>query len=139
LVFVTIAGFFGSFAILNDPSIGVFAAGDPAAVSHGVAIYMVCWGVLVFLFLLGSLRTNVVFILLFFTLDICLFLLSAAYFRMGDGNNGTKLMKAGGAFGFTTCLCGWYILLARVLGSTGIPLHIPLGDLSGFLAGKKTR
>ena len=88
--------------------------------------------------LLGSLRTNVAFVCLFFVLDLAFFLLAAAYFRIADGRaDYNQLLVAGGAFGFLTTLCGWYIMLCLVLGSTGMPFNVPLGDLSGFLSGKK--
>lgn len=87
--------------------------------------------------LLGSLRTNVVFVILFTVLDIDLFLLSAGYFRIGEGRDPTTLFKAAGAFGFITAICGWWIMLALILGSTGMPFNVPLGDLSGFLAKKQ--
>jgi len=77
-----------------------------------------------------------VFVVLFLALDLCFFLLSAAYFRLGDGRDAVPLLKAGGAAGFVTCCAGWYIEMALILGSTGIPIHIPLGDMSGFLSKK---
>lgn len=86
--------------------------------------------------LLGSLRTNVVFVILFTVLDVAFFLLAAGYFRIGEGRDPTSLLKAGGAFGFVTTCCGWWIMLALTLGSTGMPFNVPLGDLSGFLSRK---
>lgn len=87
--------------------------------------------------LLGSLRTNVTFVLLFTVLDVAFFLLAAGYFRIGEGRDPTTLLKAGGAFAFLTTICGWWIELALILGSTGMPFTVPLGDLSGFLAKKR--
>jgi len=46
-------------------------------------------------------------------------------------------MKAAGATGFLTCLCGWYLLVVLIFGSTGIPLALPVGDLSNFMSGKR--
>jgi len=147
-VFTTFGGYWIAFAILNDPMIGVAAAfsanGNATEGSanplfaEGVAVYLVVWGVLVFIYMIGSLRTNVVFVILFFTLDVAFFLLAAGYFRIGEGRDPTSLLRAGGAFAFVTTLCGWWIMLALVLGSTGFPFSVPLGDLSGFLSKKKT-
>lgn len=89
--------------------------------------------------MLGSLRTNMVFVALFFALDIAFFLLAAAYFRISEGRDPTTLLKAGGAFAFITAICGWYIMLALTLGSTGFPVSIPLGDLSGFMSKKPAK
>lgn len=145
VVFVTFGGFWIWFAILNDPSVGIAGAYGATAAegqtnpafNDGIAIYLVCWGVLNFIFLLGSLRTNVTFVILFTVLDVAFFLLAAGYFKLGDGEDATTLLKAGGAFGFLTTICGWWIMLALILGSTGMPFSVPLGDLSGFLAKKK--
>lgn len=49
------------------------------------------------------------------------------------------LLKASGAFGFLCASMGWYLLAVLVWGSTGIPLALPVGDLSGFLAGPKPK
>jgi len=110
VVFTTFGGFWVSFAVLNDPSVGVLAAysatgnateGSANSVfAEGFAVYLICWGVLVFIYLLGSLRTNIVFVLLFTVLDVAFFLLAAGYFRIGEGRDPTALLKAGGVFGF---------------------------------------
>ena len=86
--------------------------------------------------MLGSLRTNVTFVILFTVLDVAFFLLAAGYFRIGEGGDATKILQAAGVFAFLTTICGWWIMLALVLGSTGMPFTVPLGDLSGFLARK---
>jgi len=142
VVFMTFGGYWIAFAIGNDPAVGVasaFAEGAASpALNSGTAIYLACWGVLIFIYTLGSLRTNMVFVALFFTLDIAFFLLSAAYFRIAEGRDPTSLLTAGGAFAFVTSICGWYIMLALILGSTGFPFSVPLGDLSGFMS-KKTK
>jgi succinate-acetate transporter protein len=43
-------------------------------------------GILVFMYLICSLRTNIVFFLIFFFLDIALFLLTGAYWKAAHGN-----------------------------------------------------
>lgn len=117
-VFTTFGGYWVAFAILNDPMVGVAAAysatgnateGSANPVfAEGVAVYLVIWGVMVFVYMLGSLRTNVTFVILFFTLDVAFFLLAAGYFRIGEGRDPTSLLKAGGAFAFVTCESGFF-------------------------------
>lgn len=147
VVFTSFGGFWLAFAIIQDPSVGVAAAYSATGnategqanplFAEGIAVYLVCWGVVVFIYLLGSLRTNIVFVVLFTVLDVDLFLLAAGYFRIGEGRDPNSLFVAGGAFGFLTAICGWWILLALILGSTGMPFNVPLGDLSGFLSKKR--
>lgn len=42
-----------------------------------------------------------------------------------------------GVFGFLTVACGWYLIVAVLCGATGIPMPLPIGDLSGFMSRKK--
>jgi len=144
VVFFSFGGYWTTFGFLNSPIqniTGAYAAGaESPAFNSGIAIWLVCWGVYDFILFVASLRTNVVFAILFFVLDIAFFLLAAAYFQLGYGNAsfaGT-LLKAGGAFAFLTTLCGWYLLVVLLLGATGFPCPLPVGDLSGFLKKKNT-
>jgi hypothetical protein len=43
-------------------------------------------GILVFMYMICSVRTNVVFFLIFLLLDIALFLLTGAYWKAAEGN-----------------------------------------------------
>ncbi|KAM0786195.1 hypothetical protein ACM66B_007000 [Microbotryomycetes sp. NB124-2] len=139
-VFSTFGGFWLAFAFLLDPTKTIAEALGAATVDYnaGLAIYLVWWGVLVLIYLVASLRTNAVFVALFFFLDIVFWLLVAAYFKIANGNvaNLTSILKAAGAFAFLTSACGWYLMLVLTLGSTGFPLALPVGDMSGFLARK---
>lgn len=59
MVFTTLGGFWLVLAINNDPSVGIIASystsGNPAegaaspAYNAGNAIYLVCWGILIFM------------------------------------------------------------------------------------------
>jgi len=142
-VFMTFGGFWSALGFLLDPSKGIAASlgGATAAdYNNGVALYLIWWGVLVLIYLVASLRTNVVFVLLFFALDVTFWLLVTIYIRLGNGNLAhlTALLKAAGAFGFLTCCAGWWLLVVLVWGSTGIPIALPVGDLSNFMSRKKT-
>jgi uncharacterized protein len=81
---------------------------------------------------------NIVFVLLFFLLDICFFLFAAAFFKNGDGASPklvSNLFVAAGAFLFGTplfgfvvetgqlltntvavCICGWWLLVSPLAG-----------------------
>lgn len=45
------------------------------------------------------------------------------------------LSQAGGAFGFVTCMSGWYILIAVLFAIVDFPIQIPVGDLSTVIKG----
>lgn len=119
--------------------------------------------VLTFIFLICSLRTNLVFVAIFFSLWFCFMLLTAAFWTLAKDFTGNaklaqkltvvcalsfslcmKTMKltcsqAGGACGFVTCMAGWYILLAVLLAIVDFPIQIPVGDLSTVIKGKSEK
>lgn len=136
-VFCTFGGFWLAFAFLLQPTQGIAAALGATSVDYnaGLALYLVWWAVLVLIYFIASLRTNAVFVALFFFLEITFDLLIGAYFNISKGNvaNINMILKAAGAFAFLTSACGWYLLLVLILGSTGFPLALPVGDMSTFL------
>jgi succinate-acetate transporter protein len=84
-------------------------------------------GILCFVYLICSIRTNLVFFLIFFTLVPAFGLLAGSYLQAANGRAAlaAKLAEASGAFCFVTCLCGWYIFLAIMLASVDFPLDLP--------------
>lgn len=77
---------------------------------------------------------------MFTSLEMAEILLVVAYTNIGYGilGNITDVLKAAGAFSFITSMCGWYLLAVLLFGSTGIPIALPVGDLSNFLSAKKS-
>lgn len=118
-------------------------------------------GVLTFVFLICSLRTNLVFVAIFFSLWFCFMLLTAAFWTLAQDFTGkaklaqrltivrvpllytemidTNLLQAGGACGFVTCMSGWYILIAVLFAIVDFPIQIPVGDLSTVIKGKSEK
>lgn len=84
-------------------------------------------GLLCFVYLICSIRTNLIFFLIFFTLVPTFGLLAGTFLQVANGNAALagKLQEAAGAFSFVTCLCGWYIFLAIMLASVDFPLDLP--------------
>jgi uncharacterized protein len=90
------AAFFLSFGVLINPIWGIAAAYSPtgdaaegaATPAYNVAIgfYLIFWGLVLFILLVGSTRTNLVFVFVFFTLEIGVFLLVGAFFKAADGD-----------------------------------------------------
>jgi len=144
IVFFSFGGFWLAFGVINQPAQDIAAAftADGGTVSPfyaALAIYLTGWGIVILIYLLASLRTNMVFVFVFLVLDIGVWLLSAAYFRLSQGGNAASLLVASGAFNFATCCGTWYLILVNVFASTGMPIKLPVGDLSGFLAGPDSR
>lgn len=88
---------------------------------------MIMMGILCFIYLICSIRTNLIFFLIFFTLTPAFCLLAGSYLQAanGDASLSSKLAEASGAFCFVTCLCGWYIFFAIMLASVDFPFDLP--------------
>lgn len=110
-------------------------------------------GLLCLIYFICSLRTNVVFALIFFTLVLAFGCLTGAYWNLAIayGNPATsaaraahaatagKCLVAAGALTFVTDMCGWWIFFAIMLASLDFPFQIPVGDLSTMIKGASDR
>ena len=85
-----------------------------------------------------SLRTNIAFFIIFFTLVCAFGFLAGAFWQLANGDMtlGGRLVIAAGAFAFITCLAGWWIFAALMLAAVDFPLVLPVGDLSAMIKGK---
>jgi len=123
--FSSYGAFWLSFAALLIPGTGVGAAyaasPNPAQIVSAIAIYLITWGVVTFLFFLATLRKSVGLSVLFFSLTITFVLLASADFT---GN--LTLSKAGGALGVVTALIAYYCGLAELLTEDDA-FTLPLG------------
>lgn len=83
-------------------------------------------------FLVCSIRTNLVFFMIFFSLVPSFGLLAGSYFQAANGRASLakKLAEAGGAFGFVACLFGWYIFSAIMLATVDFPFNLPSKSLT---------
>lgn len=74
-----------------------------------------------------SLRTNMVFFMIFFTLILAFPLLAGSYFAMNDGKvaYAGRLQEAGGACLFVCDLLCWYMFIAIMLASLDFPWSVP--------------
>lgn len=121
-----------------DPSTGLETVGFNAS----WAFFLVFMGLLCLIYLVCSLRTNVAFVIIFFTLVIAFSLLAGAYWQTANsiGNKDAaaaalahRLQIAGGACLFVTALTGWWIFAAIMLAALDFPFAIPVGDLSKWI------
>lgn len=156
VVFAVYGGFWLSFAGTLTPSFAAYAtyAAEPLTnpaeglttkgFNSSFAFWLLFMGMITLVFLICSIRTNIAFVVLFFSLVIAFELLAAAFFLNGDdfiGNAGTshKLVVGGGACLFVTCMAGWWIFVALMLAVVDFPVQLPVGDLSTAVKGKSMR
>ncbi|KAJ8143078.1 hypothetical protein OY671_003787 [Metschnikowia pulcherrima] len=104
-------GFWMSFGAINVEAFGIVAAygDDVEQFNNAIGLYLVGWGIFTFIMLLCTLKSTLMFMGLFFTLDIGFFLLAGHYFTAN-----ATLLTSGGVFVVLAALCGWYCAFAGV-------------------------
>lgn len=147
VVFLGYGAHFIVFAATFTPFYAAISAyTDPAKPSQtqtpmfasSFAFYACFMGVLSFVFLICSLRTNICFVLIFVgaTLGFCF--AAGAFWTIAQGMAvGATLLKAtGGAF-FVAAIVGWYLLAAIMWALLDLPFlnALPVGDLSTLIKG----
>ena len=145
VVFGTFGAFWLTFGATLTPFYNASVAylpTDPAASAANptfqstFAFFQVYMGLLCFVYLIISIRTNIIFFLIFLLL-IPNFGCLAAYFFQHGAN--PKLLVAAGACDFIVCLLGWYLFFVQLLAAVDFPLNLPVGDLSRFIKGASER
>ena len=94
------------------------------------------WAVLNIFFLIGSLPLNLVFIGIFFFVEMAFILVSATYFLTADGSPSAGPVKiAAGAFAFAAGMLGFYTM-ANLMCQEALKFSFPMGDTSRFFKKK---
>jgi len=152
VVFTSFGGFWLSFAATLQPFYNASGAYSPdptkpwlgaqtAGFAASFAFFMVYMGLLCLIYLICSVRTNLVFFCIFLGLVFTFGFLAGSYWQAANGNASLSLtlQKGGGGCAFFVCLCGWYILFVQMLAALDFPWNLPVGDLSGFIKGASER
>jgi len=141
----TFQPFYNAVAAYNPPPTSPTAL-PSQALSAGFAssfgFYACFMGVLSFIFLVCSLRTNVVFVLIFTGAMIGFVLAAASFWTTAQGLAvGATLLKGAGGCFFVAALMGWYLLLVIMTASVDMPFFstLPVGDLSTVIKGKSEK
>ncbi|KAJ5757292.1 uncharacterized protein N7511_005986 [Penicillium nucicola] len=125
--------FYGGYGVILIPSLGIADAygGYTAEYHNALGFFVLIWAVFNLFFLLASCAINVVYIILFLGLELCLILDAASSFALGDGlvETSAHLITAAGAFGFIASLAGYYCVL-QSLCEDSLPFSVPMGDTS---------
>ena len=96
------------------------------------------WAVLNLFFLIGSLPLNLVYIGIFFTVQVAFTLVAASYFLTADGkaSQAVAVKTAGGAFAFISGMLGYYTV-SNLMCSEALGFSFPMGDTSRFFEKRK--
>lgn len=125
VVYVTFSGFWLSNATLVFlTNAKVVDLGDSA--STALAINLVPWLVLVGIFLVGSLWTNLTVFLIMLVLEVAIALFIAGY------ATGGWLLRAGAWMAVLDGVLGWYLTAAVIINELAAREVIPLGRLRGL-------
>ncbi|KAL1301982.1 hypothetical protein AAFC00_002436 [Neodothiora populina] len=127
-----------------EPGTNPYAGLSTGAFNASFGFFLLFMGLLCLIYFILSLRTNIVFALIFFTLVLAFGCLTGAYWQNANAFHagatvappiaGTLLVTAG-ALTFVTDLCGWWIFFAIMLAALDFPFQLPVGDLSQFIKG----
>ncbi|KIX94350.1 uncharacterized protein Z520_10060 [Fonsecaea multimorphosa CBS 102226] len=139
VVFGTFGAFWLSLGITEQYVIP--QAADPTNFYASFAYVLAFFGVLMLMFLVCALRTNVIFVTLFALIIIIAELLAAAYWSLADGavSRAENLLKGAGAVTFILSAFAFYLLFTILLEAVDFPLTLPVGDLSTRFKGKRGR
>ncbi|KAM0820412.1 putative Acyl-CoA dehydrogenase NM domain-like protein [Seiridium cardinale] len=109
-VFSAFGLFYAGYGVILTPAFIVAAAygDDTAQYNNALGFFVILWTVFVLTFLVALLPTNLVYIGMFFTVDLGFLLIAAQYFAEADGNHraAIDLKKTGGDLCFIAGLIG---------------------------------
>lgn len=98
------------------------------------------WAVLNIFFLIGSLPLNLVYIGIFFTVEMAFTLVSAVYFLKADGKiaEANSVSIAAGAFAFVAGMLGFYTI-GNLMCQEALNFSFPMGDTSHLFKRKASK
>ncbi|KAH8703013.1 plasma membrane ammonium transporter [Talaromyces proteolyticus] len=106
-----------------------------------VGFYYIFLGVLSFVYLICSIRTNMCLVLGLIILVVDVGMFCGVYFNLALGNYGLAggLKVAAGALTMALCAPVGYLFIAQILEAVDFPISLPVGDLSTMILGKTQR
>ncbi|KAI1322439.1 GPR1/FUN34/YaaH-class plasma membrane protein [Xylariaceae sp. FL0255] len=151
VVFLSFGAFWTAYGCELLPQFNAYASYAPSGESAALGLetqgfnasfgfVTLSMGLLCIVFLVCSIRTNLAFVLVFFSLVLVFSLITGAYFALAENYVANaafagRLLVASGAFSFVATAAGWWILLSLMLASVDMPFALPLGDLSTKIRG----
>ncbi|QIX00949.1 hypothetical protein AMS68_006466 [Peltaster fructicola] len=134
--------FYAGFGFIITPFFGVAAAyggADTPAYNNALGFFVLMWAVFNIFFLIGSLPLNLVYIGIFFTVQLAFTLVAAAYFLTADGHVAAAKATniAAGAFAFASGMLGYYTV-GNLMCAEALGFSFPMGDTSKYWKRKRT-
>lgn len=141
-------GFWIAYGILLTPNWGlhdvyVKAGGesDPNQWNSAVGFFLTGWFIFTTILLLCTLRSTVMFFMLFFTLDLAFLMLACSDYAMNNGAKSAsqQLQKAGGGFGMLAAFLAWYNAFAGIADTSNSFFIIPVFHFPWSEKGREAR
>ncbi|KAI0473595.1 GPR1/FUN34/yaaH family-domain-containing protein [Xylariaceae sp. FL0804] len=134
-------GFWIAYAILLTPGFHALDAYTDAADEASVlGFFLAGWFIFTFILVLCTLRSTVMFFLLFFTLDLAFLFLSVAEFATSNGSSSAaRLQQTGGGFGLLAAFLAWYNAFAGIADSSNSFFLIPVFHFPWSEKGREAR
>jgi len=138
-------GFWISFAIILTPGgfniVSALGGGTSGMFLDSMGFFLMGWWIFTTILLFCTLRSTVMFFLLFFWLDIAFLLLGIGYLQHDGGHPNAGCSKAGGFFGLLAAFWAWYNAFAGIADSSNsffvVPvMHFPWSDKGRERRGK---
>lgn len=131
-------GFWIAYGLLFHPNWNIFSSNEmkdgeyaviytPEDRFSGVGFFLTGWFIFTTLLLLCTLKSTVMFFLLFFTLDLAFLFLACENYAGSLGNETAKvaLQKTGGVFGMLAAFLAWYNALAGIQDNSNSFFKVP--------------
>lgn len=145
-------GFWIAYAILLSPQWNITGAGgpyatdatkavDPKMVDSAIGLFLTGWFIFTTILLLCTLRSTVMFFLLFFTLDLAFLMLACGHYASDNGatESSQRLTQAGGGFGMIAAFLAWYNAFAGIADSSNSFFLIPVFHFPWSEKGREQR
>lgn len=114
-------GFWLSFGIILNPSFNIVTAlggGKADAFLDSMGFFLIGWWIFTTIMLACTLRSTVMFFMLFFWLDMAFLLLGIGYLQHSGGAPMVSCIKAGGYCGLLAAFLAWYNAFAGIADSS---------------------
>ncbi|KAK0610551.1 GPR1/FUN34/yaaH family-domain-containing protein [Bombardia bombarda] len=145
-------GFWIAYGILLTPNWNILGAGGPYATEatkaidpkmgeSAVAFFLTGWFIFTTILLLCTLRSTVMFFMLFFTLDLAFLMLACGAYANDNGamDASKRLTQAGGGFGMLAAFLAWYNAFAGIADSSNSFFIVPVFHFPWSEKGREAR
>jgi succinate-acetate transporter protein len=126
-LFTAYGGFLVAFGLAFVPTLGVASALTHAGVLHtALGLFFLCWTIFSAVLFVGSLRTNIAFLIVLLLMFVSFLLLTIGELAGAS----TILLIIGGWVGIVSALVAWYVALAGMVNGGHSIFRLPTGAMT---------